>query len=157
MQDEIADNPGSPQAPAAVSQELPASADAPSVTMRQGVTGVLTYCRQLTSAIHDHDFEAVMVIAAKAVNLWFSARRACRRLLAESERPTPLAYVAIEAIDDTYRRLVELFRNATEQIQVPRMRQVLANLRAEMSVARADPLLGPEPGATAPSRPKGNL
>ncbi|MGH9885696.1 MAG: hypothetical protein ACREBE_09220 [bacterium] len=117
--------------------------DAPSVAMRRAVTGVLMYCRNLARAIDDQDCDAVAEMASEAVNLWFAARRACRRFLAESERPSPLTQVAIEAIEDAYRKLVELFRHAIESIRVRRVAQTLADLRTGMDVARADPLINP--------------
>lgn len=123
--------------------------DAPNVALRQAVTGVLTFCRQLAQAIDDHDFEAVEGAAAKAVNLWLSARRACRRLVTDSDHPSPLMYVAIETIEDTYRRLVVLFRRAIQELGVPRTSRALAALRTEMDVARGEPLLVPRSNTAA--------
>lgn len=148
MRDETG-NAGTPESmPPANSPDVPPP-DAPNVVMRQALTGVLAYCRQLSSAIDDQDSDALEQISGQAVNLWFSARAACRRLVTESEHPSPLMHVAIEAIENTYHRLVALFRRAIEELRAPRTSRALANLRTQMDVARADPLLARESNTTA--------
>jgi hypothetical protein len=108
--------------------------------MRRSLTGVLAYWRELDVAIQSHDFEAVEGIADKAVNLWLTARAACRRLIAQSRTPTPLTHTAVEAIEDTYRRLIDQFGHATRIIAVPGMAKALTELRGTMDAARAQPL-----------------
>ena len=149
MHDETG-NAGTPEAaPRPNTPDVPPP-DAPNVAMRQALTGVLACCRQLSSAIGDRDSDALEQISAQAVNLWFSARAACRRLVTESEHPSPLTQVAIEAIENTYHQLVALFRRAIEELRSPRTSRALANLRAQMDVARADPLYAR--GSNTPAR-----
>lgn len=121
-------------------QNPPPEQHSPSNVLSRSLTGVLTYWRQLEIAIQSHDFDAVEGIAARAVNLWLTARAAFRRLIRQSTRPTPILLTAREAIEDTYGKLVERFGHATKIIAVPRTAKALGELRRTMDAARAHPL-----------------
>lgn len=152
MHDETASDGVPEDLPPAHARRIPPP-DVPSVALRRALTGVLTYCRALSRAVDDHDFEAVEDLAAKAVNLWLCARRACRRLATQSDYPSPLMYVALATIDDTSEQLGALFRRAITALGLPRVAQVLGDLRAEMDEAGAEPILAPRV-STTPRRPQ---
>ena len=106
----------------------------------QCMAGVLAYCRELNDAIANHDFEAVEGLARNAAKMWLDGQAACRRLVAQSRRPSPLTHAACEAVEDTYKTLLAHFQHAIDVIAVPRMKRTLDAQRATMTAARAQPL-----------------
>jgi hypothetical protein len=126
----------------------------PNEAFRQAMIGVETRCRDLATAIENHDFEAVEYIAREAMNMWLTGRVACRRFIERAKESSPYADAARSLLEENYMTLLELFACAAKTIEVPRMQRVLHELRGTLMAAMARPLLDATAARAVADQPK---
>lgn len=109
----------------------------PDIAFHQAMAGVTTRCGDLTTLLDKGDFGQVEHTAQSAVNLWLTARTACRRL---GEREA--IKDARQRLESSYTALLELLKRAHILIDKHETRSVLNDLRITLVGAMTQHLNG---------------
>lgn len=109
----------------------------PDIAFHQAMAGVTMRCGDLTALLDNGDFGQVEHTAQSAVNLWLTARTACRRL---GERE--VIEDARQRLESSYTALLELLKRAHTLIDKHETRSVLDDLRITLVGAMTQHLNG---------------
>lgn len=100
----------------------------PDVAFRRAMAGVTTRCSDLATMLDNGAFGQVEHTARSAVNLWLTARIACRRL-SEREAACNPAGDAQHLLGASYAALLDLLKRAYTLIDSHETKSAIDNLR----------------------------
>lgn len=119
------------------SEPTPAGRATASVAFARAVAGVDSRCAQLTARLDTNDLDHVVHVARSAMNLWLTARAACRRLA--SREPPPSVKAARRCLAAAHARLLSAIARAADLVPASALGGDLESIRRELAEASARP------------------
>ena len=115
-------------------KKTPPGRASPDVAFRRAMAGVTTRCSDLTTMLDNGAFGQVEHTARSAVNLWLTARIACRRL-GEHEAARNPAGDADQLLRASYEALLHVLKRAHTLGGNPETKGVIDDLRITLVAA----------------------
>jgi hypothetical protein len=113
----------------------------PDVAFRRAMDGISTRCSDLAAMLDNGDFGQVAHTAQSAVNLWLTARIACRRLDVLGPASTSAGDTR-QFLESGYTTLLDLLKRAHTLIDRHEIKNTLDNLRITLVGAMTQTLNG---------------
>ncbi len=122
-------------------KQTPPGRASPDVAFRRAMDGISTRCSDLAAMLDKGDFEQVVHMAQSAVNLWLTARVACRRLDVLGAASNSVGD-ARQLLESGYTTLLDVLKRAYTLIDRHEIKSTLDNLRITLVGAMTQTLNG---------------